>query len=490
MQANTMIFLGFFAAAALLNYLLPRVARPYFLLLASYAFYCYSPLNRALLPVLLGATVVTWAAGLVIGKSRQKAVRVSFLVLAILCSLGVLLYYKYWNLLGDGINGLAGMLGKTAGIRHLDLITPLGLSYFTFAALSYAIDVYKKRCKVETNPLHYALFVSFFPTLLTGPIERYPHLRPQIEKSRRFSYSRCAGGAFRMLWGYTKKMVISDNLAGFVSLVYATPGTMSGPNLAAATMLFAVQLYMDFSGSCDIALGAARILGYDLMENFRSPFEATSFSDFWGRWHISMTGWFRDYVYFPLGGSRCCAARHWLNLMIVFLVSGLWHGADWRYIMWGLSCGAISVLAQMTKKPRAALAARNPLYRSDFLRRWIQRAIVFLLFSITLVFFASALYKADPYTIYGRLFQGWQGLSASGAEVLAMLSGTGIDGRMPVVLIMGTLLVFAVESQGRNVAKWIRRQNFVLRWTLYYAAGAAILFFAAFGQSSFIYQQF
>ncbi|MDD4851132.1 MAG: MBOAT family protein [Gemmiger sp.] len=489
MQVNTLLYLGFFAAVALLNYLLPRLARPYFLLLASYAFYAYSPANRALLPVLLGATVITWAAGLAIAKARHKAVQVVFLLLSIGSCLGVLLYYKYWNMLAAGLAGLVGVLGGAAP-PTLDLITPLGLSYFTFAALSYSLDVYKKRSRVEYNLFHYALFVSFFPTMLTGPIERYPHLRPQIEKSRRFSYARCAGGAFRMLWGYTKKLVIADNLAGYVSLVYAAPGDMSGPNLAAATILFAIQLYMDFSGCCDIALGAARILGYDLIENFRAPFEATTFSDFWGRWHISMTGWFRDYVYFPLGGSRCSVPRHLFNLMVVFLVSGLWHGADWRYILWGFSCGAVSVLAQLTKKPRAVLARHNPLYREPFFRRWIQRGIVFSLFCLTLVFFASALYDADPYTVYGGLLRGWQGLPACWAEVTALLAGTGIDGRMPVILTVGVVLVFAAESQGRNLARWIRGQSFVLRWTLYYALGAAILFFAAFGQSSFIYQQY
>lgn len=490
MQVNSLLYLGFFAAVALLHYLLPRVARPYLLLAASYAFYAYAPANRALLPVLIGATIVTWAAGLVIGKSKNKAVRLLFLLLAIFSCLGILLFYKYWNMFSTGFAHLAGLAGQTVQPRLLDLAAPLGLSYFTFAALSYTLDVYKGRCRVEPNLFHFALFVSFFPTLFTGPIERYPHLRPQIKKSRRFSYSRCAGGAFRMLWGYTKKLVIADNLAGFVSLVYAAPADRTGPDLLAAILLFALQLYMDFSGCCDIALGAARVLGYDLIENFAAPFEATTFSEFWSRWHVSMTGWFRDYVYFPLGGSRCSAPRHLLNLMIVFLVSGLWHGADWRYLVWGLSCGAVSVAAQLTKKPRAALARHNPLYREAFFRRWIQRCIVYLLFAGTLVFFAGALYNADPFAVYAGLTRGWQGLGASWAEVLALMQGAGISGRMPVILTVGTLVVFAAESQGRNVARWIRSQSFVLRWTLYYAFGAAILFFAAFGQSIFIYQQY
>ena len=280
MELTTLLFLGFFAAVALLNYTLPRVLRPYCLLAASYLFYCWGANDRLLVPVLVAATLVTWGCGLVIGKCRIGPVRVIFLLLAVFTCVGLLFYYKYWNLLA------ADILSGTVLQPRTDMVTPLGLGYFTLAALSYTIDVYKRRCKVELNPLHYALFVSFFPTMTTGPIERYPHFRPQIHKSRRFSYTRCAGGAFRMLWGYTKKMVIADNLSHYVSLVYGDVGSMSGPNLVAATVLFAVQLYMDFSGCCDIALGAARILGYDLIENFQSPFEARTFNDFWRRWQL------------------------------------------------------------------------------------------------------------------------------------------------------------------------------------------------------------
>lgn len=474
MQVNTLLYLAFFAAVAVLNYALPRVLRPYFLLAASYVFYGWSPVNRALLPVLIGATVVTWAAGLAIGKSRNRILRALLLLVAVGCGVGLLFFYKYITLFQ----------------QIPDLVTPLGLSYFTFAALSYSIDVYKRRCRVEYNLLHYALFVSFFPTMLTGPIERYPHLRPQIQKSRRFSYNRCAGGAFRMLWGYTKKMVLADNLALYVGMVYRESASMSGPNLLAASLLFSLYLYLDFSGSCDIALGAARILGYDLIENFQSPFGSTSFREFWTRWHVSMNGWFRDYLYFPLGGSRCSLARNLLNLMIVFTVSGLWHGADLRYLMWGVCCGVIMVLSKLTAAPRRFLARHNPLYRETWFRVGFQRCIVFLLFSFSMVFFASALYNQDPFAVYGGMAQGWHGLSAAFEEVRATLYNVGLDGRLPVVLTMGIGLVLAVESNRSNVARWVRRQNFVLRWALYYACGAAILFFAVFGQSAFIYQNF
>ena len=433
MAITSLLFLAFFAAVALINYALPRVLRPYFLLIASYGFFCYDPVNRPLVWVIAAATVVTWLCGLIIGKVKNKAVR----VLALLVSVG-----------------------------------------------------FKRRCRVETNPLHYALFVSFFPTLINGPIERYPQMRPQIQKSRRFSYGRCAGGAFRMLWGYTKKMVIADNLSQYVSLVYGDVSGISGPNLVAATVLFAVQLYMDFSGCCDIALGAARILGYDLIENFQSPFEARTFNDFWRRWHISMTSWFRDYVYFSLGGSRCAPWRHYLNIVIVFVCSGLWHGADWRYLAWGLFTGILAAFGVMTAKLRRRINRWNPLYRMGWFKALWQTIVTDGLFCLTLVFFASAIYNTDPFAVYGSLLQGWDGLSGSWAQVSNLIYSSGIDGRLPVVLLFGCFVVFAAEHGGRSVARWIREQVWPLRWTLYYGAAAAILFFAAFGQSAFIYQQY
>ena len=375
--------------------------------------------------------MLTWLCGLIIGKVRAKPVRVLALAASVGFGIGILVYYKYWNLLADTVGGSI--------LSHREnLLAPLGLSYFTFAAMSYTIDVYKRRCRVETNLLHYALFVSFFPTLINGPIERYPQMRPQIQKSRRFSYGRCAGGAFRMLWGYTKKMVLADNL----------------------------------------------------IENFQSPFEARTFNDFWRRWHISMTSWFRDYVYFSLGGSRCAPWRHYLNIVIVFVCSGLWHGADWRYLAWGLFTGLLAAFGVMTTRARQRINRYNPLYRMGWFKVFWQCLFTNALFCLTLVFFASAIYNTDPFAVYGSLLQGWDGLTGSWAQVSNLIYSSGIDGRLPVVLLFGCFVVFAAEHKGRSVARWIRQQVWPLRWTLYYGMAAAILFFAAFGQSAFIYQQY
>lgn len=478
MTITTVTYLGYLAAAAILCYALPRVARPYFLLVASYVFYGWTAENRMMLPVLISVTLLTWACGLLAGSTRKRAVRALAVAVPILTGIGLLVWFKYWNM-------LTGLFGQSPVL----LITPLGLSYFLFAALSYPIDVCRGKCEVAKNPLHYAMFVSFFPTMVTGPIERWGHLGPQIARSRRFDYDRLAGGAFRMAWGYFKKMVLADNLNLYVSFVYASPESMSGPQLLAATLLFSVRLYMDFSGCCDIAMGAARILGYDLIDNFDRPFEAVSFADFWRRWHISMTGWFREYVYFPLGGSRCAQWRVLLNTVIVFLVSGLWHGADWRYLAWGLSCGLIMVIARLTARPRAVLAQHNPLYKLCWLRVSIQQCIVFLLFSLTLVFFAAGTYNSDPWAVFGGLAAGWQG-PGDWWRVGELLLSSGLDNGLEWMIPAGCMTVFLLEHYDQNIADWIRRRNFVVRWVLYYAVGASILFFAAFGQSMFIYQTY
>ena len=285
-------------------------------------------------------------------------------------------------------------------------------------------------------------------------------------------------------------MVLADNLRQYVAAVYGDISAVGGPNLTAATVLFAVQLYMDFSGCCDIALGAARILGYDLIENFESPFEARTFNDFWRRWHISMTSWFRDYVYFSLGGSRCAPWRHYLNIVIVFVCSGLWHGADWRYLAWGLATGLCAAFGVMTAKARKRLESLQPSLPYGL----VQGAVAVPCDQCAVLpdagLFASAIYNTDPFAVYGSLLQGWDGLAGSWAQVSGLIYSSGIDGRLPVVLLFGCFVVFAAEHGGRSVARWIRQQVWPLRWTLYYAAAAAILFFAAFGQSAFIYQQY
>ena len=475
MDFNSLVFLGFFCAVAVLNYVLPRFLRPVFLLAASYAFYLYEPKNASLVALLIAATVITWASGLAIGRLENKWAKRGFLALSLLTCMGTLFFYKYYNFFGEVFSG-----GR---FRPLELVAPLGLSYFTFQSLGYVLDVFMGKQEAEKNPIRYALFVSFFPAIVTGPIEQAGVLLPQIAAPRRFDYDRCAGGLFRMLWGYVKKMVIADNLGLFVGQIYARPGEYGGPYLAAAALLFALQLYMDFSGCCDVAIGAARVLGYDLTENFRSPFLAPTFRELWRRWHMSLTGWFRRYVYIPLGGNRKGAVRQCVNLLAVFLLSGLWHGAAWGYVWWGVLCGALSVggmlLDKALKRPKAPAPAPIPVQALQAVRTYV-------IFALCFVLFAGALYGFDPVAVYGGMLSGWD----AGRDALASgFAGAGLDRTTALMLAGSTLGILLGEAFGA-VSDWIRKLWFIARWPIYYALCLLLLFFGAFGQSAYIYQQY
>ncbi len=489
MDFNTLIFLGFLAAVTALYYLVPKGAKPYFLLAASYVFYLYKPENAALILLLIAATAVTWAGALAIEKLENIWARRSFLILSLVVCLGSLFFYKYAAFFIQSIFDIGRIFGAAGKITVLDLAAPLGLSYFTFQSLSYVVDVYRGKTQAEKNPLMYALFVSFFPCIFTGPIERKGHLMPQLKEPRPFDYDRVSGGLFRVLWGYIKKMVIADNIGLFVKAVYSSPAGIKGPTLLAASLLFTYQLYMDFSGSCDIAIGAGRMLGFDLLENFDRPFAAKNYSEFWNRWHKTLSNWFRDYLYIPMGGSRCCAARHILNLILTFLASGLWHGASWGYAIWGALNGLILVIGKYTASIRTKCAQRNPLYRNQRFKNFWQELCVYLLFTATLVFFAADLYGGSAADIYGGLLHGWGTLFTDFDGLASSFCALGLTGRVLAFLIPTAAVVELVEAHGA-VALWIRQRPAAVRWILYYSLCLLMLFFGAFGQSVFIYQQY
>ena len=512
MNFNTLLFPVFFVLCAAVCWITPAKLRPYWLLLASYGYYCYQPANRQLVFFLLFATLVSWLAGLLLRSKNDSARRVVLWGSILLC-LAPLVVFKQYSFFYQLVHST----------RPDQLLYPLGISYFTFQSLGYVIDRYRRKYPAEKNPFHYALYVSFFPCIFTGPIERYDHLMPQLRHRPAFHYSQAAGGAFRMLWGYCKKMVLADHLAPFVLSYYSgSAKDASGPMAAAAAVCFALQLYLDFSGCCDMAIGGARMMGFHLKENFNNPFLATSYADLWRRWHMSLTGWFRDYVYISLGGNRKGLPRWVLNTLIVFGVSGIWHGLDWGYLLWGLACGVILVVEQLPAKLRklhtapapvpAAVGApadetpqpapspapetahrprhASPLHSgpSALCMTWLRRVLVFTEFSLCFILFAQALYtsgcSAEGFSI---LFTGWN--AAGFAALSASLEAAQLTGALAVVLMAGMFLVFAVESRG-DVAKWIRRRNFVVRWVLYYTLLLTILFFGVFGKSDFIYQNY
>ena len=470
---------AFFPLVAVAYYLSKnRVYRNVVLLLASLLFYSWGEPRFLLL--MLAATLAAYCGGLLM--ERSTAHKRLILIVTVVLLVGNLFVFKYLNFFSENLSALFGW-------RALPKLTlPIGISFYTFQVLSYVIDVYRGTVPPQRNLLQLATYVAMFPQLIAGPIVRYADIAPELTR-RRHTLADAAAGARRFVVGLGKKVLIANVLYELMSafLQSTQPSVLFTWLYAVAC---ALQIYFDFSGYSDMAIGIGEFFGITLPENFEYPYLACSVGEYWRRWHISLSSWFRDYVYFSLGGSRCAPWRHYLNIVIVFVCSGLWHGADWRYLAWGLFTGLLAAFGVMTARARQRINRYNPLYRMGWFKVFWQCLFTNALFCLTLVFFASAIYNTDPFAVYGSLLQGWDGLTGSWAQVSNLIYSSGIDGRLPVVLLFGCFVVFAAEHKGRSVARWIRQQVWPLRWTLYYGMAAAILFFAAFGQSAFIYQQY
>ncbi|MCU0549118.1 MAG: MBOAT family protein [Leptolyngbya sp. Prado105] len=313
-----------------------------FLVIVSYFFYGWWDYRFCFL--LFFSSLVDYITGSYMARAENPTMRRGLLLISLVFNLGLLGFFKYWNFFSDSLTRALGSVGWHVDSFSLNVILPLGISFYTFQTLTYTIDIYRGQLQPAQNLINYLCYLSFFPQLVAGPIERASHLLPQVERDRRFHYAQAVDGSQQMLWGFFKKMVIADNLAPIVNQAYNYYGSMSGPQLAFATVLFAFQIYCDFSAYSDIAIGTAKLFGFDLMQNFAYPYFAQSISEFWRRWHISLSTWLKDYVYIPLGGSRVPAIRRSINVMITFLLSGLWHGASWNFVIWGGIHGSLIVL--------------------------------------------------------------------------------------------------------------------------------------------------
>ncbi len=388
MNFNTLEFLLFLPAVLALHWALPHRLRWALLLASSWLFYFWWEPMAGLL--LVAVTAATWLCGLGAAREKPPAVRRACLAMALGACLGCLGVFKYAGF-------FAGLIHGGPAWR---LLLPVGISFYTFQALSYVLDVYRGRTAPEGHFGYYALFISFFPQLVAGPIERSGRLLPQLRRERTLSREQLSAGGWLLLTGYFKKAAIADGLAPLVDAVYAAPGQAAGPEIIAATALFGLQIYCDFSGYSDIALGAAGLLGVELMENFQAPYAARSIREFWRRWHISLTAWFTDYVYIPLGGSRRGLPRRCFNIMAVFLLSGLWHGADWTFVAWGGIHGIYQVCGVLAAR-RAG--GRTPQGRGTGLLRC---AATFSLVTFAWLFF-RAQSMADAWLLLSRLGTGW-----------------------------------------------------------------------------------
>ena len=334
MTFTTFTFVAFLSLVFGLYWLLKhRQLQNGLLVLASYSFYAWW--DWRFCSLMLVSSLVDFFVGLSLERSTRLGRRRSLLLISLLCNLGLLGFFKYFHFFTDNFLLLAQSMGWEPGELTLRIVLPVGISFYTFQTLSYTIDIYRGQLRATRRFIAYLAYVSFFPQLVAGPIERAPRLLPQFLENRRFDPSAATDGCRRILWGFFKKMALADNLGLIVDQCYAAPGAMSGPQLAFATFCFAFQIYCDFSAYSDIAIGTARLFGIDLMRNFAYPYFSQSVGEFWRRWHISLSTWFRDYVFIPLGGSRGKPGRVAGNIMATFLISGLWHGASWNFIIWG-----------------------------------------------------------------------------------------------------------------------------------------------------------
>lgn len=460
MLFNSYSFLLFFPTVCLVLFLLPQRAQWLWLLASSVFFYaCWSAPHLALIAVVIGST---YTAGRLIGTASTDAKKKAILTAALVVCLGQLFVFKYFDF---AVGSMAQLVGQ--GWAGLKLILPVGISFYTFHAMSYVIDVYRGKYEVERHLGYYSLFVLYFPLLLAGPIERPGNLLPQIKRKATFDSANAVVGLRYILWGMFKKVAVADVLAPYVGRVYAAPQDFTGPPLTFATILFAFQIYCDFSGYSDIAVGCAKIMGVDLTKNFDRPYFARSVSEFWRRWHISLSTWFRDYVYVPLGGSKGSTKTFVIAIIATFLLSGAWHGANWTFIVWGLIHGIAVVASRLGKQSEKPGLLAIP--------------VTFLIVCVAWIMFRSETLPSAV-TYLSRLGTGWAHPG----------SAFGVPIPFPTTGIAGIALILVIHFFGKTdslegvLVKW----PLPVRWGLYYTLIFWTAWFGAYGGDAFIYFQF
>ncbi|MCW3123306.1 MAG: poly(beta-D-mannuronate) O-acetylase [Flavipsychrobacter sp.] len=387
MLFNSFAFLVFFPVVTLLYFLLPHKLRWMLLLIASCFFYMFFKPEYIL--ILAATIVIDYIAGILLEDQPDKKKRKKFLVLSIIANVGVLAIFKYYNFINTNVTGLALLFGMKNPIPYLNWLLPIGLSFHTFQAMSYTIEVYRGHQKAERHFGIYALYVMFYPQLVAGPIERPQNMIHQFYAKHTFDYNNAVWGLNMIAWGLFKKIVVADRLAEYVNFTYANIGVANTTSALLACCFFSIQIYCDFSGYSDIARGTAKFMGFDLMVNFNRPYIATSLSEFWTRWHISLSTWFKDYVYIPLGGNRAGKWRWYRNLLIIFLLSGLWHGANWTFIIWGALHGSYIIFGLLTMDARNKLAKNIGLLRAPVIYKAINQCIVFAMVTFAWIFFRA-----------------------------------------------------------------------------------------------------
>lgn len=393
MEFNSINFMIFFPVVLALYFVIPKALRQIWLLAASYYFYMSWNARYALL--IAASTLITYVSGIAIERYRDSGRtgrRLTVLFSCLGINLGILLFFKYGNFLIASLDRGLELLHIGSVDQRFYFLLPVGISFYTFQALGYTIDVYRGDVRAETNLIRYALFVSFFPQLVAGPIERSKNLLSQMQniaEIKLWNARRVTSGTILMIWGFFVKMVIADRAAVLVNTVFDNYHMYGSTELVLAAVFFALQIYCDFGSYSLIAIGAAKIMGFELMENFNTPYFACSIRDFWSRWHISLSTWFRDYLYIPLGGNRRGRVRKSVNIMIVFLASGLWHGADWSYVVWGGIHGAYQVIGDYLASFREKCIRKLRVNTACFSWKFLQTAVTFILVVFAWIFFRA-----------------------------------------------------------------------------------------------------
>jgi alginate O-acetyltransferase complex protein AlgI len=473
MLFNSTAFIFFFILVTTLYYVLPHNTRWAMLLTASCYFYmAFEPIYILILAFTI---VIDYFAGIAIENAKGKQ-RKLLLLISIFANIGILAVFKYYNFFNDIISDTLNLFKFKNNISYLSILLPIGLSFHTFQAMSYTIEVYRGNQKAEKHFGIYSLYVMFYPQLVAGPIERPQNLLPQFHTKHAFEMKNLEAGFKKMLFGFFKKLVIADRLSIYVDAVFNNSTHHTGTSLAVATIFFAFQIYCDFSGYSDIAIGAAKMMGIDLMTNFRRPYLSSSISEFWSRWHISLSTWFKDYFYISLGGNRVGIPRWYFNLFFVFLISGLWHGANWTFLMWGSINGVYLILALMRDRVFSKLHLPSAPFKNSFVNL-LNILITFILICISWIFFRA------------------NNISQANRIIYQIFTDHGII-FFDIDLIYGGLailflLIFEwIQEKECNRLQFMNSPSTWVRFFSYSLMITAIMAFGVFDGAQFIYFQF
>jgi len=477
MLFNSIPFLFFFTTVVVLFFILPQKLKNPFLLAASYYFYFCGKAEYVV--VLAALTLLTYFSALLLARPISRTARKTLFVSAIIFNLCPLAFLKYFNFISSSLQVLLDNFKIFYSLPILNFALPVGISFYTFISIGYLIDVYWKKRDPERNIVIFGLYVSFFPHILSGPIARSNQLMPQFRLQHFFTDKNASDGLKLMLWGFFMKLVVADNLSPYVDSVYSRVGAYSGSTLLFASYLYSFQIYCDFAGYSNIAIGAARIMGFDLINNFNRPYFSESIRDFWSRWHISLSTWLRDYIYIPLGGNRVSRHRLFYNVFIVFLLCGIWHGADWTFVIWGLLHAFFIIISIASSKLRDGVSKALFITRFPVIRKYLAIFITFNLANLAWIFF-RARSVGDAILVVRNIFH----LSL---EPVTFGDDPGLFYGIAGIFV---LLVFEIFQKDMPVVDYINARKTTWRWMFYIFCLFSIILLGALDGGSFIYFQF